>query len=145
MSTTTTQTDYELQAKEFLSRWGIEFKVTATDSGKCPLFCDGKHIHGDEHRVILSRAMTGKRLEFPFWNSLNDSQTRKLPTAYDVLACCGSDLSCPDTFEEFCAEYGYDQDSRKASATFKVCSAFGAKLRAFFDSEEMQTDLQTIN
>lgn len=136
--------NYEVQAQDFLSRYNISLTVKPTDSGKCPPFCDGKHIHGDDHRVTMTRALTQKRLTFPFWNSLNDSQEGRAPTAYDVLACCGSDLSCPDTFEEFCAEYGYDTDSRKALATFRRCSAFAAKLQNFFDTEEMRADLQSI-
>jgi hypothetical protein len=89
--------------------------------------------------------LTQKRLTFPFWNSQHDSQTCKTPTAYDVLSCIGSDLSCPTTFEDFCGEYGYEQDSRKAMATFKRCATFGEKLQAFFDTEEMQAELQAIN
>lgn len=145
MKTQTETPDYDTQAQDFLNKWGLEITVHKTDSGKCPPFCDGEHIHGDEHRITLKRAMTGKRLVFPFWNSLNDSQAGKEPSAYGVLSCIGSDLSCPDTFEDFCAEYGYDADSRKALAQFRRCDAFGRKLRAFFDSEEMQADLQTIN
>jgi len=138
--------DYEIQARDFLKKWGIKFSVRKTNSGKCPLFCDdSKHIHGDEHRIKLVRHLTGKRLEFPFWNSLNDSQKGKEPTCYDVLACISSDLHCPETFEEFCSEYGDNTDSRKALALFRRCDSFGRKLRAFFDNEEMQADLQNIN
>lgn len=141
----TTTTDYQLQAKEYLAKYGIEISIKATNSGKCPPFCDGKHIHGDEYRVTMKRALTGARLTFPFWNSQRDSEQGKAPTAYAVLACAGSDLSCPEEFDEFCAEFGYDTDSRKAEKTFRLCAAFGRKLRAFFDNEEMQAELQTIN
>lgn len=139
------ETDYQQQAGDFLRKWGIEFAVRKTNSGKCPPFCDGKHVHGDEHRITLKRPLNGKRLKFPFWNSLRDSEEGKEPTAYDVLACLGSDTSCPDTFEEFRREYGYDQDSRKALALFRRCDTFGRKLRAFFDNEEMAAELRTIN
>ncbi len=144
--TTTTPTDYEAHATAFLARYGIEMTVKPTDSGKCPPFCDDvKHIHGDEYRVRFWRPMTGKRLVFSFWNSLNDSQAGKLPTAYDVLCCCGSDLGCPQDFTDFCGEYGFDEDSRKAHAMFRRCAAFAVKLNNFFEGEEMQADLQLIN
>lgn len=140
------KTDYETQAETFLNKWGIELSIRPTYSGKCPPFCDGKDcIHGVEHCIKLARPLTGKRLQFPFWNSFSDAQTEKEPTAYDVLACIASDLNCPESFEEFCSEYGYETDSRKAHATWKRCSAFGKKLVAFFGSEEMALELQQIN
>ena len=47
---------------------------------------------------------------------------------YDILCCIGCDLQTPDTFEDFCAEYGYDTDSRKAFETFEQCLAQKRKL-----------------
>lgn len=137
-----TETSYDQQAQDFLTKWGIRLTVTPTFSGKCPPFCDGKCIHGDEHRITLFRK--GKCLSFPFWNSLNDANAGIEPSAYSVLACIGSDLNCPNTFEDFCGEYGYDQDSRKAYRDFKRCLSFSERLNAFFDGEEMQLQLQTI-
>lgn len=40
------------------------------------------------------------------------------PTLYDVLACLTK--YDPETFEDFCSEYGYDTDSRKAYDTFQA-------------------------
>lgn len=42
-----------------------------------------------------------------------------MPTAYDVLTCLTK--TDPGTFEEFCSEFGYDTDSRKAEKTYKAC------------------------
>ena len=135
------QTDYQKQANDFLKKHGLTLKAIPTDSGKCPPFCDGKHIHGDEHKITIRRGR--QSISFKFWNSLNDSQNGKAPTAYDVLACISSDSSCPETFEDFCGDYGYDEDSRKAEKTFKILSAFARKLCAFFSEEEL-TDLSEI-
>lgn len=135
--------EYETSARAFLRKHGITFKATRTSENPCPPFCDGKHIHGDCYRVTMRR--NGKRISFRFWNSLNDSQNGKALDAYSVLACCSSDLYCPDTFEDFCAEYGYDLDSRKAESTFKLCLAQKERLEKLFDSEEVRTDLSTIS
>jgi hypothetical protein len=43
------------------------------------------------------------------------------PILSDVLESLESDSSVPDTFEEFCSEFGYDVDSRKAESMFKAC------------------------
>jgi hypothetical protein len=45
------------------------------------------------------------------------------PTAEDVLDCLASDASGYEnagSFEEWCGEYGYDTDSRKAEKTYKA-------------------------
>lgn len=60
------------------------------------------------------------------------------PSAYGVLACISGDVHCPNTFQEFCDEFGYDEDSRKAEKQFKACHAFAQKLRAFFTEQEIE-------
>lgn len=66
------------------------------------------------------------------------------PGAYSVLACVLSDSHCPDTFADFCGEYGYDVDSIKAEQTFKRCSSFAKRIRAFFTAQELES-LSEIN
>jgi hypothetical protein len=144
-TTVKSETDYETNAIAFLRKWGIRFKVEFVDES-CPPFCDdkdGRHIHGHKHKVTMTR--NGRRIQFHFWNSFNDAQMRKEPSVYDVLACASSDLHCPQTFEDFCAEYGYDEDSRQAEKTFKLCLAQSERLNRIFDGEEIQAELGTIN
>lgn len=62
----------------------------------------------------------------------------KPPTAYSVLAGMSIDANCPDTFEEWCGEYGYDTDSRKAEAQYRLCKDHAYKLVRFFTSEELE-------
>lgn len=68
----------------------------------------------------------------------------KHPSAYDILTCVNSDSSCPDTFADFCSEYGYDTDSIKAEQTFKRASGFAKRIRAFFTAAELES-LSEIN
>lgn len=151
--------EYEAQATKFLTDHGLEIK-TAFKGDRCPLWDDDKHIHGDRYRVTIKRGKClhdsksmlpvectcdrPRSVTFDFWNSHADRQAGKSPTAYDVLACVSSDLYYPETFEEFCSEYGYEQDSRKAEQTFKAADKFGRKLRAFFTEKEAE-DLSEIN
>ncbi len=54
------------------------------------------------------------------------------PSDYDILA--GITKYDPGTFEEFCSEYGYDSDSRKAEAIyFSVQKEFSEVRRIFGD------------
>lgn len=144
--------DYEKQATEFLSKHGITFEVVPIDTN-CPTWCeDDKHIHGYHYRVTFSRDKR-KPMIVDFWNSYQDAtrelqkidlctgkygladkyrglrikrrlESTPLPTAYDILACITH--SDPGTFEDFCGDFGYDTDGRKALETYiavqKECS-----------------------
>jgi|APGre2960657404_1045060.scaffolds.fasta_scaffold184490_2 hypothetical protein len=125
-----------MQPADTLSEMGVRLTITPTDSGKCPPFCDGKHIHGDEHRCTFSRG--GRSLRFSFWNSLNDARTGTPADLQSVVNCVAMDGNCPQTFEDFCAEYGYDEDSRKAERTFRTCADFARRINAFFTAEELE-------
>ena len=122
--------EYETKAQAFLDKFGLKFRATMKGDC-CPPYCgeDGRGcVHGDRYRVTIWRGKGGRRLSFDFWNSLNDCQQGKEPTAYNVLACISSNVNCPDTFGNFCREYGYDADSRKAFATFKRCATFAEQI-----------------
>jgi hypothetical protein len=131
--------EYQVQAQKFLDQFGLKFRATFRGD-RCPPWCgeDGHGcIHGDRYRVTISRK-TGGRVSFDFWNSQKDMQEGKSPTACDALACISSDATCPDNFEDFCAEYGYETDSRKAETLFRRVSKFAARLQAFFTSDELE-------
>lgn len=148
------KSEYDIKAEEFLSRNGITFRA-AWHSAECPPWEEGKeHIHGDAYIVTLRRqrdqqkvgefiADSQRRISFPFWNSWSDVHENKPLRAYSVLACISSDIYTPETFEDFCAEYGYDADSRKAEKLFKRADRFARRLRAFFTEEE-QNELAEI-
>jgi hypothetical protein len=134
------ESEYTKQANDFLKKHGIKFSAKMTDDNKCPLFCDGKHVHGNRHRVTFSR--NGERFQIMFWNSYNDARTGEPVQAYDVLACLTK--SDPDSFEWFCSEYGYITDSRKAEKTYKAVVKEWQKVERFFTSEEIE-ELYKIN
>ena len=129
-------TDYNQQAADFLTRNGIKFRSVLSDTKRAPwqkMGCTDSH----HYRVTLSKP--GKRVAFDFWDSIQNRRDgiREL-SAYSVLACISGDVHCPETFADFCSEYGYDTDSRSAEQTFRRCLAFSRKLRAFFTEKEIQ-------
>lgn len=148
------RTDYEKQAEDFLNNYGLTLQA-AFKGDKCPPWDDEKHIHGDRYRVTIKRKVwTHTRLDshgevrpnsvsFDFWNSYRDSGEGKTPTVYDVLSCISGDVYCADTFEDFCSEFGYDIDSRKAEQTYRRCKILASKLSRFFTDIEIR-DLQEI-
>jgi len=112
---------------------GRHYKVTLQKgNGKAP----GIRNFGDPKKV--------NRLTFDFWSSIADANKGiKTVKPYDVLASISNDAYTPDTFKDFCSEYGYDSDSIKANQLFRRCSAFAKKLRAFFTEPELE-QLQEI-
>ena len=64
------------------------------------------------------------------------------PTAYDLLACI--EKNDPGDFEEFCSEFGYDTDSRRAEDNWRAVVKEWQKVRRFFTAEEL-AELQEIS
>ena len=58
---------------------------------------------------------------------------------YSILCCIRSDYYCPDTFEEFCSEFGYDTDSRKAFDIFGKLNINSSGLQCLFDNKEIES------
>lgn len=135
----TTTTDYQKQGTDFLSNHNITMKTKFIKNDL--YFHDDKETR-DIFRITFYRK--DKRVSFRFGQSLNESTYNggNPPTAYDVLACL-TKYPC-DTFEDFCANYGYDVDRRK---DFKVYQAVGKewdKVSEFFTAEEIE-EMQEIN
>jgi hypothetical protein len=135
---------YEQTALDFLVRNGIAFAAKPAKVQTPPAWAEKDRDHGIKYRVTLSRKVrpggvnpvSARPVSFQFWDSISAREKGEALTAYGVLACISGDVHCPDTFAEFCGEFGYDTDSRKAFATFKRCAALAVRLRAFFTETE---------
>jgi hypothetical protein len=63
----------------------------------------------------------------------------KEPDVAEVLDCLASDAASVEnagSFEDWCGEYGYDTDSRKAEATYRLIEKQAAKLKALLGADE---------
>ncbi len=65
-------------------------------------------------------------------------QTKTAPSLYSVLACLTK--RDPGPFEDFCADYGYDTDSRAAEKTWYAVREEGRAVEALFSDclEELE-------
>lgn len=131
--------EYEAQAREFLDRFGLTMEI-ASRSFEPPEWYEDGPI-GNRYFVVIGRlgrrSGKTKRLGFLFWGSAADKDANRPPGAYDVLACVSGDIGTQEKFEDFCADMGYNADSRKAEATWKRCLMFSRKVHGFFDDEEL--------
>jgi hypothetical protein len=131
-------TDYQTDAITRLAQCGGKLRIRLSDTKPAPW------DEGGNYRPHYRCTLTGPggRYTFDFWASLNDGETGRTATAYDVLACL--EWHTPDSFEEFCSEFGSDTDSRKAHRTWRSCLAMTAALHRVFPSESARECLANI-
>ena len=131
--------EYGQQAKEFAEKTGTKLYVIREDYGY--YFPDD-----DRQRSIYEMKLTrgNKSYTFTFGQSIAD--TGKFPTYYDIFASLTK--NDPYSFEDFCADYGYDEyddygrKNKKAYQIYKaVQKEYAAVERLFGD---VMDDLQEI-
>jgi hypothetical protein len=98
--------------------------------GHCPSYQQNATV--DDAEAVAWECENGKKckkLHTVEWYL--KSGTPILPSIADVLSCLISDGSAVDfsTFEEWAAELGYNSDSRKDEAIYRVCLQIGLSLR----------------
>lgn len=142
-----TISSYNQQANEFLARHNIKLRVELLGKERSTV-CAGKWNNRFEVTLTDTASTStsdAKSISFEFHGSVADYEKGiKTLSSYEVLACCSSDINCPEIFEDFCAIYGYDIDSRKAEDTFRACLPQARKLRKFFNTETMRNELAEI-
>lgn len=74
--------------------------------------------------------------------ALKADKAEAVPNAYSVLASITK--YDPGTFEDFCCEFGYDEDSRTAERVYFAVQKEYAQLSRLFTAEEME-ELAEIN
>lgn len=126
--------DYQQQANDFATKHNVKLKINRTTYGY-------HFIEEEEKRYIFNCTLTrnGKRYTFNFGQSIAAGNTK--PTMYDILTCLTK--YDPETFENFCSEYGYNPDSIKALNTYKaVKREFNGVNRLFSDILEQLQEIQ---
>lgn len=138
------------------------------DMDKVNVYPRRTHLHGKHYRCTFSRKEKS-HFAVDIWNSYADEEQnyfctggRNWPSlavdyrmadkykgkkpvkvqAYDVLACITK--SDPGTFDDFCSEFGYDTDSRKAEQVYYAVVKEWRNVERFFTTDEL-TELQEIN
>ncbi len=132
--------DYKKQATEFLEKYCLDLHIEKEGTGK--------YWPDDKEKRDIYRWSITNRSKYPicstsgrFGQSIADTGKRK-PSAYDILACLTK--YDPETFEEFCASYGYDTDSRKALETYLAVQKEYEGLRKVLPADAWN-DFQEIN
>jgi len=134
--------EYQRQAIEFLISSG-----TTCDIQKIGLFTPN---WGDKevntYKVTLENSR--HKYSFTFYDSIHNTEKNKSLTRdfYSVLACLNS--YCPDNFDDFCADYGYEFKNESEYIRVKGihldCLEQANQLRKLFTLEQLE-QLNEIN
>jgi len=130
--------EYTAQADNFLKAHNLTFRAVLKSFG--PYFAGET-----ESRNIYQLTISGKgrgRYTTRFGQSINGTAKNETPNAYDLLACMTK--YHPGSFENFCGDFGYDSDSRKALKTYNSVVRDWGKVSVFFTAEELK-ELEEIN
>ena len=126
-------TTYEKQASKFAAKTGTKLAILSSDYK--PMWNEKQSRY--VFKCKLSRK--GKSYTFEFGQSIACGGEE--PTLYSIISCLQKyDVG---SFEDFCSEFGYSEDSRTAERTYNaVCKEFAAVERLFSDVIDQ---LQEIN
>lgn len=95
---------------------GYTISAEYTGSKQAPFSTD----NWNHHRVTVSKG--GRRTTFDFWASIANPEIRSRSDLLGAFDCFLSDACAgQQSFDEFCSEFGYDNDSRRAEQTHKAC------------------------
>ena len=118
--------------RHFIETNGIKAVVDYADSN--PNMANDEWSRTARHFKVVLRCQ-GRQLTTHF--SQGSAHTQE-PTAADVLDCLASDsagIENARSFEDWCGEYGYDTDSRKAERIFKVCERQAESLKRLLNGQ----------
>jgi len=136
--------DYQQQAADFLTKHGIKVSAKLTNK-KLPSW-DGYAKDGPRknNHFVVTLKNENRRVSFDFFDSESNFRAGKTELdVYSILTCCSSGFHCSGDFEDFCAEFGYDNDSRKAEKLHKACLKQSSKLKKLFVGQAAE-DLMEI-
>ena len=90
----------------------------------------------NQHKVTVKRGK--KWMTFDFWMSIANPRISKGEDNVYALYCALQDaFYATDSFERFCLELGYDQDSRRAEKVYKACEKALTKVERVFDGVDL--------
>lgn len=120
--------------QDFIDANKIKMTVERTDSN--PHMDDSRNM--DHWKCVMRRPAA----RLTVYYSRGYGHKGAAPDPGDVLDCLASDAAGIDNargFEDWCADYGYDSDSRRAEKIYKACERQARKLENFLGSDALHT------
>lgn len=121
--------DYEKQAEDFAKKAGVTLTIVSSKYGP--------YFEGDKQsrHIFKCRLKTPKgQYTFEFGQSINNGD--KKPSMYSIFTCLEK-YGYAD-FNDFCANMGYDTDSRKAERIYKAVVKEHEAVERLFTPEQIE-------
>ena len=143
--------EQDKKAAEYLAAQGVTFAARLLgENNRDGWTCDEwrvsfQRVHLDSRLPMRDKAAletayytgTGHRAKQAKRMSWDNAPRPVAPTAGSVLYSLLLDASGADeNFHDWCADYGYDTNSRKALATYEACCIIRADVNKFFTAAE---------
>lgn len=123
--TTTTETDNRTNTLDaFVATNHITMTSEYADSNPN---MDNPNWQANHYRVTLRYGR--RRFSLYFSQGIGISGEPKTASVLDCLASDASGVENARDFEDWCGEYGYDTDSRRAERTYRTCRRQAARLK----------------
>lgn len=152
--------EYEIESDKLLKEMGVTIDIDFLYTGLH--FQDDKEIrdiYNITFKGLHDNKIVRKAFTIKYGNSTHDSNytnivlnnndreisqnlkfktyKSKVPSAYDILTCIQK-YPIEPVLEDFCNEFGYNDDSIKAKATWEACLREYRDVSRFFTSEELE-------
>lgn len=125
-----------LTYQQFVDRFGVRMRATPVDRNP-NMDQDDWHASASHWRCTFTRRDADNRPhQMRVYFSQGSAHT-KPPTAAEVIACLAMDAAGYHNardFADWCAEYGYDPDSRRAERTYRQVERQYIRLEQFCGS-----------
>ena len=127
--------DYTKQANNFANKFGVKLSVIGEPEYR-------KYFANDKkQRFVFKLRLTRNKKQYTFTFGQSISEGSNKPNLYQCLTCLTK--YDPYSFEDFCSEYGYDNDSRSAEKVYNaVCKEYAAVERLFGDCLDELSEIQ---
>lgn len=115
--------------------WSVVFKV---DGGfwTIPYKCGLVHVEKVKGVLPIDTKINKKSLAYHEWEKR--AFKPKAPINSDIMYSLLSDAAAADSsFNYWCADYGFDNDSISAFKTYQQCCEIGEKIRKYFKREQV--------
>lgn len=132
--------DYLKQALDFLEKHDCHMTIKFLKYDKYfPDDTENRNIY--TVKLVRRGVYKDEVYTFKFGQSINKTISKEPPNEYDVLSCLTK--YDPETFEDFCANFGYDTDSINARKVYKAVQKEYDALSKMFTEKELE-EMQEI-
>lgn len=99
---------------------------------------DADEKNNNYHNHIISVIYKGHKLSFDFWGSIMNPEIKNdQENAFSFYCFLSDSLSSSESFKDFCSNFGYNEDSRKAEKIYKLCKKSLKKYEKLFNGVDL--------